>query len=153
MDNSDLNMKGADVALRIEQMLKELITCIAAETDALRSHDKKASMSQLKEKKALLLRYQSLHAELAQSTKDIDMTTSDIKSYLKKVIRDFDETLKENAIAITTGKKAATRLLTRILNKAREAMTQENQNYNAYGQLVQKKSSTFSAPTKVNETY
>lgn len=153
MDNSDLNIKGADVALRIEQMLKELIDCIQAETNALRAHDGKASASYMKEKKALLLRYQSLHSELSESTKDIDMTDPSIKSYLKNVIGEFDETLKENAIVITTGKKAATRLLTRLLEKARQAVAPESPNYNAYGELVQKKSSTFSNPSKLNETY
>jgi hypothetical protein len=74
MNNSHLNIKGADVALRIEQMLQELITCIQAETHALRAHDKKASTTHLKKKKALLLRYQSLHSELSESTKDIDMS-------------------------------------------------------------------------------
>jgi DNA-binding transcriptional MocR family regulator len=153
MNNSHLNIKGADVALRIEQMLQELITCIQAETHALRAHDKKASTTHLKKKKALLLRYQSLHSELSESTKDIDMSDKNIKSYLKKTIAEFDNTLKENAIAITTGKKAATRLLTRILEKARQAVAHENPHYDARGQFVQKQSQPFSTPSKLNETY
>ena len=50
-------------------------------------------------------------------------------------------------------KKAATRLLTRILEKARQAVAQENVNYDARGQFVQKSSQPFSTPSKLNETY
>ncbi len=151
-ENKELNIKGADIAIRIEHILQKLTACIEAETNALRAHDRDVANKLMKEKKALLVQYKSLHDELVASTKDIDMADPDIRAYLKKTVAKFDRTLKENAIVITTGKKAATRLLTRILSKARETIATSTQNYNAQGYLVKNTNASLSNAVKLNET-
>lgn len=153
MDKTEeLNIQGADIALKIEQLLKELTTCIREETSALKAHDKKTSAKKLKEKQDLLQRYKALHEEVSVNSDSVNIADPNIKSYLKNVIGDFEGALRENTITIHTGKVAVTRLLSRILEKARETMRQENTHYDSTGQLVAKNHQTFSATSRINET-
>jgi hypothetical protein len=123
------------------------------ETLALRDQNQNKASQFQKEKKRLLNRYQNIFDELKLSDKNASILDDTVKSYLQKTIGEFESSLKNNAIAVRAGQHAITRLITRIMDKARIAVARENPNYNASGELVGKKSTSYSALSRLNETY
>ena len=152
-DTKPLNTKGADTALKIEKLLKSLIECMAQETLALKSQNQSVAGQMTKEKIRLLTTYKAIAAELESNPDMLKSVDEDIKKQLKGLIGDFDATLKENITAIQSGRSAVSRLINRLLNKAREAVNNTNRNYDSKGKLVEQRVQSMISPTQLNEVY
>ena len=153
METKPLNIKGADTAFRVQKLLKNLIECMSQETLALHAQNQTIAGTMSKEKIRLFATYKAIAAELQNNPDILKTIDKDIQKQLITLMDDFDQTLKENITAIQTGRFAVSRLINRLLTKAREAVGHPNRNYNEKGKLVEQKIQSATFPTQLNEVY
>jgi hypothetical protein len=153
MENSTIKTRGADTALKIQKLLKALIECMEAETTALRDSDQKKAIKISAEKIHLAQTYKAIALELRANPTLLKDADGDIKAQLFDLIKKFDSSLKDNRTVIETGKNAVSRIINRLLTKAREAADRGTKNYNAKGRLIEQKMTTMAMPTHLNDVY
>ncbi len=145
--------EGADVALKISKLLKKLIECLTQETLALQSHNRTVAERMSQEKSVLMHNYKTIQKELSANPDLFQNLDKDVKAHLKGITTEFEIVLNDNIMAIQSGKNAVTRLIGRILDKAREAATLNPKSYNANGRIIENNTKSTMTPTKLNETY
>ena len=153
MDNAKPNTRGADTALKIQKLLKSLIECMSQETLALKSHNRDVAGKMSEEKTRLLLTYQNIASELHKNPDVLKQADADIQKQLISLMGEFETVLKDNMTAIQAGKGAVSRLINRLLTKAREAVGSTGRHYNAKGQLVEHRHRGPINPSQLNEVY
>lgn len=151
--NKQVSVNGADFALRTSKLLKKLITCMTQETLAIQSYNRSVAEEMNQEKTLLMHNYQSVRSELEANPEIFKNLDADLKKHLQEITTEFEAVLKDNMMAITTGKKAVSRLITRILDKVRKTTINAPKSYNANGVVVDSASQSTMVPTKLNETY
>lgn len=148
-----LNTDGADSALKISKILKRLITCLTQETMALKSHNRDVAKKMAQEKTILMNNYKTLQNNVLQNPDMLKNLDPDIKSHLKEITTEFETVLKDNVVAIYAGRNAVTRLINRIVKKARDSVSTNPKSYNANGHITNSDGKASIMPTKLNETY
>ena len=148
-----LNTDGADVALKISKILKKLITCLTQETLALQSHNRDIANKMNQEKTLLMHNYKSIQAHLAETPELFKNSDSDVKKHLQDITAEFETVLDDNVMAIQSGRNAVSRLIKRIIKKARQAASTSPQAYDANGYTIADNIKAPMMPTKLNETF
>lgn len=149
--SSELNTKGAELALSIERILTRLTDCLNRETEAVKSSDTRAVTALQEEKLSLMEQYQSLSERLNRENGSLNDLDTNIREHLRAVSTAFQDALTRNLIALQAGHQAVTRLMDRIMTTARRTIMQDQQKYNAKGALADAPGG-ITIPTKLNET-
>lgn len=148
-----LNINGAGMALKVQNLLKALIECMTQETMALKAHNQDIATKMSAEKTRLMMTYKVIAAELHNNPTILKQADDDIRAQLGTLMDEFEIVLKDNMTTIQAGRGAISRLINRLLNKVRETVCQTSRNYNEHGELVEKRSQRPMQPTQLNEIY
>jgi hypothetical protein len=148
-----VNTRGADIALKTEKLLKQLIHVMGQENLALQSYNRAMAEEMAQEKTLLIGNYRVLMKDLEKDPQAFKNMASDIRKPLEQLIADFETAMKENAKTVYAKRYAVKRLLDRILTKARDAAGTTVKSYNASGKMNSKTSRAGLLPTQLNETY
>jgi len=149
----NLNINGADLALKLERLLKRLITCMTQETLAMQCHNHEVSGKMAQEKTMLMNNYRNLHKDLLANPDIIRNADTDIQNHLKTIIAEFEVVLCDNIKAVYSGRNAVGRLINRILQKARDTASPSHKHYNAKGQMVDGDLKSGMTPVRINDIY
>lgn len=148
-----LNVDGADSALKITKILKKLITCLTQETLALQGHNRDIAAKMAQEKTILMHNYKTLQNNVLENPETLKNLDPDVRAHLKEVTKEFEVALKDNVVAIYSGRNAVSRLINRIIKKARDSVSTTPKSYNASGCMVNNDTKASMMPTKLNETH
>lgn len=152
-NNKPLNTKGADTALKIQKLLKSLIECMSQETLAIKAQKQDIAAKMNEEKSRLLPHYQSIAKELKENPSLLREADEDVRKQLSALMAEFSAVMNENIMTIQTGRTAVSRLIERLLNKAREAVNKSGRRYNAKGKLVEQNATGNVIQGQLNSLY
>jgi hypothetical protein len=152
--NIPLNTKGADIALKLENIIKRMSKCMTQETLALQSQNRAIAAEMAEEKARHLQAYRALAEEVKSRPDVVSGLDPDIKKHIETMMAEFEVIMKDNIRVILSNRFAVKRLIQRIMDKAREAASSNHQYYNAQGKIMNgsgQKSAMVS--TQLNETF
>lgn len=156
-DKIDSKLSATNTAAKIESLVAELTKCMTQETLAIQSSNQEIASKMSQEKSRLLTTYQMIEKELQQKPEMFNSLDDDYRQYLKGLLSDFDTVMKDNLATIHAGKKAISRVIHRLLKKARETASVQAKSYNAKGEIVEKSYGTAPVSKKIkgqlNEQY
>lgn len=134
-----------DDVLDIIVVLEDFCTLLSDETDALKTFNFEKVDSLQAEKKSIAARYQGLVVAMGNRRAEIEDLDTTLREKFVRMRTHFTHVLQENMMVLESTRNSANRLVNRILDTARQNITEEQvTNYSAKGRMQAYKSSTLS---------
>jgi Fe-S cluster assembly scaffold protein SufB len=132
-------------------LLAQLTECLNSETDALNANNRDKAAIKGKEKILLLQNYEVIAKDLKKDPNLLQDLDEGLKNHLNDKIQLFEEALKNNSTKVLSSKDAVQRLISRIMDRARETLKSPLQPYDATGQITSGKGSISGMPARLSE--